>query len=156
MKANASKIDLGGGTNGYLVLVLTPVEYMHAHRTPCAKPVHPGTIVIIVGTTQHGINRLRVDHKETIRAFRELLGIKKALVKKIVVSVEGKYIDVLQSSVTNTITANVHTILEPLFQAYDYVTPEVLAENAVAVKNIQHITEEPLVMIYNAIEDLKL
>lgn len=46
-KVNATQVtsDLCGGTNGYLGLVLTPTEYIHIHRTPYAKPVHPGKLL---------------------------------------------------------------------------------------------------------------
>ena len=158
LKANTSQVtsDLGGGTNDHLGLVLTPVEYTHISALPYARPVHPGTLHIAAGTTQHETTRLREDHKDTIRVFREAIDVEKALTKQIVASVEGKYIGILRRPVTNTINADVPTILVHLFRNYGYVTPEVLAENTAAVKELQYSVKEPLVTVYNAIEDLKL
>ena len=57
---------------------------------------------------------------------------------------------------SNTINMDVTTILTHLCRNYGYVTPEVLAENMAAVKEMQYSVEEPLVTIYNSIEDHKL
>lgn len=158
MKANATQvtIDLDGGANGHLGLVLTPAECTHVCAFPYVKPVHPGTLNIAAGTTQHKATRLKEEHKDTIRIFRETMDVEKALIKQIVAAVEGKYIDNLRSPVTNKINVDVATILAHLFRNYGYVTPEVLAENTSAVKEMQYSVEEHLVTVYYAIEDLKL
>ena len=86
MKANAAQVtsDLGGGANGHIGLVLTPAEYLHVSALPYVKPVHPGTLHITVGTPQHETNRLREDHTDAIRLFRETIDVEKALIKQIV------------------------------------------------------------------------
>ena len=128
LKANAAQVtsDLGGGANGHLGLVLMPLEYTHVYAHPYVKPAHPGTLTIAAGTTQHEATRLREDHKDAIRVFREITDSEKVLIKQVVAVVEGKYIDNLRSPVTNTINVDVATILDHLFRNYGYVTPEVL------------------------------
>ena len=74
--------------------------------------------------------------------------------QKIVASVEQKYIDILRSSVTNTITADVPTILAHIFRVHGSITPELLAETANAVKDMHYSTTESLVTIFQVIEDL--
>lgn len=51
LKANASQVtsDLGGGANGHLGLVCTPIEYANISVIPYVQPVHPGLLVIPVG-----------------------------------------------------------------------------------------------------------
>ena len=68
-------------------------------------------------------------------------------------SVEPKYIDILRSLVINTITADIPTILIYLFWVYGSLT---LAETATAVKDMHYSTTEPLVTIFQEIEDLGL
>ena len=83
LKANATQVpsDLGGGANGHLGLVLTPPEYTLVDPTPYVRPIHPGTLIIPVGTTQHESQRLREAHKEEIRVHREAINVEKALLK---------------------------------------------------------------------------
>ena len=73
MKANAASVstDLGGGANGHLGLMLSPMEYANASLVPYVKPVHPGTLVIHPGTTQHESTRLQEAFKEELRQYRE-------------------------------------------------------------------------------------
>ena len=66
MKANAASLscDLGGGAHGHLGLMLSPPEYTNVSVTPYVRPVHPGTLVIPAGTSNHEATRLTHDHKE--------------------------------------------------------------------------------------------
>ena len=52
---NASSVpsDLGGGANGHLGLLLSPVDYNYVTAIAYVRPVHPGILVIPAGTTQH-------------------------------------------------------------------------------------------------------
>ena len=71
-------------------------------------------------------------------------------------SIEPKYLDILRNPITNTITADVSTILTHIFRYYGFITPEVLANNSKQVKDMQYTVAEPLVIVSNAVEELKL
>ena len=94
LKSNASSVttDLGGGANGHLGLVLTPTEYNAVSAIPCNRPTHPGTLNIAAGTALHETTRLRNDHNEAVRLFRETIDVEKALIKQIVAALEPKYL----------------------------------------------------------------
>ena len=83
LKSNACSVasDLGGGTLGHLGLLLTAAEYATTSAVPYVRPVHPGILTIPPGTAQHEAARLRAEHKELIRLFRETVDIEKAFVK---------------------------------------------------------------------------
>ena len=60
MKENATSVskDLGGSANGYIGLILIPIKYENASLIPYVKTVHPGTLDVHPGTTQHESTRL--------------------------------------------------------------------------------------------------
>ena len=138
LKVNASQVTSNSGcdTNGQIGLVLTTVEYTHVSALPYVKPVHPGTLHIAADTTQYEATRLREDLEDAARVFCETIDVENALTKQMVASVEDKYIDILRSPITNTINADVSTILTHLYRNYGHVTPEVIAENTAKVKDM--------------------
>ena len=73
LKSNASAVnsDLGGGQHGHLGLVLSAAEYQSISNTPYIRPVHPGLLNIPRGTPQHEAHRLKSEHKEKLKLFRE-------------------------------------------------------------------------------------
>ena len=85
MKANASSVqsDLGGGANGHLGLILTQLEYSSVSPVDYIRPIHPGAIVIPPGTTQHESTRLREEHKEVLRLYRESNLLEQSLIKQL-------------------------------------------------------------------------
>ena len=136
LKVNTSQVtsDLGGRSNGYLGLVLTPTRYTHVHTIPYVKSAHLGALHSASGTTNYKSTRLREEHKSSTELFIELVDVKKALIKKIMTTIETKYLDILRSLVTNTINIDVPTIFIYLFTSYSFVTPETLAEKSQEVK----------------------
>ena len=64
LQADTSKVtpDLGG-------VVLTPHKYSMISVVLYARPVHPGTLNIPAGTTQHKSMRLTLAHTEVIRVY---------------------------------------------------------------------------------------
>ena len=83
MKANESSVTsaLGGGANGHLGLMLTQPEYAFVSATNCVRPVHLGLLVILPEKFQRKSTRLRENHKEAIRLYREVIVIKQCLTK---------------------------------------------------------------------------
>ena len=82
LKANAGDVSttLGGGTLGYLGLLLSILEYAPVvPGTPFIRPPNPGPLVIPNGTTQHAATRMREDHAEVLRQHCECNDVKAAL-----------------------------------------------------------------------------
>ena len=75
LKANASRVtsDLGG--HGHLGLVLTPHGYAMILAVIYAQPVHPGPLVIPLGTTNHEAMRLTLANTEAIRIYRKTVDL---------------------------------------------------------------------------------
>ena len=157
LKANASQVtsDLGWGTNGHLGLVCTPIEYANVSVIPYVQPVHPGLLVIPVGAAQHAAARLRKDHKESLRQYRETVDVKKALTKHIVQANDPKYLNALRNRVTNTINDDVQAILNYFFRRYGIVEDDYLADRELKVRDMQYNLLDPLVTMYNEVEDLE-
>ena len=156
LKSNACTVtsDLGGGTHGHLGLVLTAAEYAAISATPYARPAHPGPLTIPAGTAQHEALRLRNEHKEQIRLFRETIDVEKALIKQVVAALESKYLESLRDTNSNSIIRPLSEVLTHLFNRYGRVDAESLTELEGKVKDKHYDVSEPIVTIFNEIEEL--
>ena len=85
MKANATSVatDLGGGANGHLGLMTTPIDYTNVSVIPYVRPVHPGALIIPLGTTQHESTRLRDNFKDELHQYSECTQVENALIKQL-------------------------------------------------------------------------
>ena len=54
--------------------------------------MHPGTLVIPPGATQHEASRLCNDYKDEIRLFHETIDVKNSLLEQLVATLEPKYL----------------------------------------------------------------
>ena len=93
VKANAGSVTthLGGGALGYLGFLLSPAEYNRvAPGTPFVRPPNPGALYILAGTAQHAATRMREDHAEQLRIYRECLDVEAALKKQVMEAIEDK------------------------------------------------------------------
>ena len=157
LKTNASTVssDLGGGANGHLGLVLTDVEYTFVSAIPYVKPVHPGQLVIPPATTNYVATSMKEDHKEAIRVFKEAINVEQALIKQLGHALPELYLKRFRNRHTNSITETIPNILTHLFTTYGKITPEELETVKDTLKGKVFNIEDPLVIMYNEIEDLK-
>jgi hypothetical protein len=81
LKANAQAVysNLSDGAHGHLALVISDAQYAVLTALPFVRPVHPGPLAIPAGTTAAMSTVLKETHQETIRLFREVQGVEKAL-----------------------------------------------------------------------------
>ena len=157
LKSNASSVttDLGGGANGHLGLVLTPAEYNAVSATAYNRPTHPGNLNIAAGTAQHEATRLRNEHKEAVRLFRETIDVEKALIKQVVAALEPKYLKSLRNANSNAITRPLHEVLDYLFTKYGVVNADTLMDIEDKVKTMEYSLSDPLIVMFNEIEELE-
>ena len=66
MKASTMSVstDLGGGVNGHLGWIVTPVGYINSSVIPYARPIHAGVLYNPLETTHHKSTQLRDEFKE--------------------------------------------------------------------------------------------
>ena len=156
LKANAGKVqcELGGGANGHLGLVLTDAEYALVAPTPYVRPVHPGPVVP-VGATQIQNTNLRAQYNEELRLFREANAVEEALVKQLSDALPPHYLKRYRNVHSNKISTPLRDILAELFTTYGAITEEQLTEKEMSLRaHIFDITQ-PLVELYNAVEELQ-
>ena len=157
LMANAASVtcELGGGLNGHLGLVLTPLEYTNVNVTPYNKPIHPGTLVIPGGNLpNYQRQEMRDDHKEAIRLAREADNVERALKKQLVKAIPEMYLQRFHNCLTNTFTDPLHVMLTYLFTTYGEITPEDLTSQKEKLETKVFDIEQPLILLFNEVEDL--
>ena len=156
LKANCQTVisDLGGGRHGLLGLLLSPAEYALLSNVAFLRPQHPGQLQIPAGTPQHEAIRLREEHRENIRIFRETLDVETVLIKQVVSAIDPDYLKELRDPVTDKINVTIAEVLDHLFATYGLVDSVTLDECETKVKNMFWTLSDPPVTIFNAIEDL--
>ena len=158
MKANAHSVarDLQGATHGHYGLVVDPREYAMVPGTIAyVRPVHPGPLIIPPGTTQILVTGLRADHKEDFRLFREANDVEQRIIKQIVQAIDPTYLKMLRDPNTNTITCNIPMIVEYLFMNYGLIKDSHLTEAEAKLRSFQYDLLDPLVKIFNEVEELQ-
>jgi len=115
--------------NGHLGLICTAAEYLNLNPTAYVQHVRPGPLVILaIEIALHAATRLRKNHKDRLRVFRETINVQKALTKQIIQAIEPKYFNALRNRTTNTISVDVQTIFAHIVCRYRTVEDDTLAE----------------------------
>ena len=156
LKANASSVpsNLGGGHLGHLGLVLPPHTYAMISDTPFVQPAHPGPLVIPPGTTGPMATVLREQHQESVRLFREVTGVEKALKQQIIKAIEQQWLLAITDRNSQSLTGTVAQILEFLFETYGYVSTTMLEKKADSFREFDYHPRQPVDLVFNTVEDL--
>ena len=156
LKANCQTVisDLDGGRHGLLGLLLSPEEYALLSNVPFHRPQHPGQLQIPAGTPQREAIRLREEHRENIRIFRETLDVETVLTKQVVNAIAPEYLKELRDPFTDKIDVTIFEVLTHLFDTYGLVDSVTLDECETKVKTMFWTLSDPPVTIFNAIEAL--
>ena len=93
-------------------------------------------------------------HRAKIRVFREVIDLQQEITKQIVKDIDPINIKMLDSRDTNTIQTDLPKVLAYMFTIYVTIEPEVLRERELKVCEIVYDIMNPLVTIYNKIEEL--
>ena len=157
LKANAQSVysPLGGGQHGHLGLVVNPFQYTSVSNIPFITPPNPRQYVIIPNEATH-IAQARLEQHQTVtKLFREVTGVKKALLQQIVQTVDDSYLKSLRHPLNNTLNhLTIYEILNHLFRTYGQISPTQLASMEEQVKQMPFDPTTPVDDIYSAIDKL--
>ena len=95
------------------------------------------------------------DHQETVRLFREVDNVDKALNKKFSNALLDLYLKRFRNRQMNTLHNTIPDILQYLFATYGDLTPEELSATAKSLKTKVFDITHPLIIMYNKVYDLE-
>lgn len=156
IKANAFSIHstLGGGNHGHLGMVLTPVAYARHSAAAWVQPVHPGTLNIPNGTSQHQTNHLRDLFNEQMTHFTIADSVKNIINSQIKNAIDDDYIAPEIDSVTGTIIHDIPTTMANLFTEYGQVKTSLIDTKLAEIKSKSYDPAIPLASTFKRIEEL--
>ena len=97
---------------------------------------------------------LREQHKEDIHLFKEVKGVEKALIQKIVKTVRPEYLNALRNRNTTSITGTVYNIIDHLSTTYGRVTAQMFDAKEEEVRKMTYNPTRPIDNICTALDDL--
>ena len=156
LKTNATKVqcDLGGGSHGHLGLLLSAADYQKVTTEVYIRPTHPGEFS--PGSKKQVAATMDLDkHKEKIRLYREMNAVEQALLKQLSEALPPLYLKQYRDTHSNKISTPIRDILEDLMQTYGAISAEELEEREQTLKARVFDITQPLVTLYNAVEDLQ-
>jgi hypothetical protein len=141
LKINAATIPTlrGGGTHGYLAIVVSDAIYAQISQVAFVLPTNPGAHPAIpqapppTASTQNEMVRI---HAERLREFREYSTLQLALRRTLVAAIDGIYLRSLRDPHIGYGNQTVRTILAFLFTAYGQITATDLAHNATKLHQV--------------------
>ena len=156
LKANASSVysNLGGGTHGHLFLVISPTQCNLLSNDAFIRQLHLGPLTIPNGTTAAMSVVIKDQHNEQLRLFKEVNGVEKALISKIVSAINAEFLTALRNRAINAIPGPVHLVLDYLKDTYGKVTPQLLDKKETLLRAINYTPASPIDTIFTTVEDL--
>ena len=132
LKANAASIPttLGGGTHGYLGLILSPAAYATIAATQFIEPIYPGQHPNVpAGTSAANTSTIVRRHTEDLRQWREFKNVNTALKNQLLSALDDIYIRALKDHHVGYMNQSIRAILQHLFDNYGNITPLELEDN---------------------------
>ena len=153
VKANAMAVHstLGGGAHGHLGLVLSNAQYANLSPTPFVRPVFPAPLVIPTGTTAVAANAIERNYKESLRLFREVMGVENALKQQLIKAVDSSFLEAIRDPVTYVLEGTIADNLTFLMTTYGRVTPEMLNDENDKITTTIYNPALPIDVIFNKI-----
>ena len=103
-----------------------PTQFNLLANAAFIRPLHSGPLTIPDGTTSAMSVVVKDQYNEQLRLFREVNGVKKALISQIVSAINAEFLTELRNRATNAIPGPVHLFLDYLKDTYGKVTPQLL------------------------------
>lgn len=157
VKANASAIHstLGGGANGHLGLVVTPVAYARVSGTPWVQPAHPGDIAVVPpGTSSHVAAHLRDTHAKHLHHFNLADSVTKIISAQIKNAIDEDYIAAEINDNSGQFINSIPDTISNLFSEYGSIKPEYIDEKMTAFKSKHYDPAIPLASTFKKLEDI--
>ena len=132
LKANENIIPttLGGGTHGYLGLILSPAAYATIAATQFIEPIYPGQHPNVpAGTSAANTSTIVRRHTEDLRQWHEFKNVNTALKNQLLSALDDIYIRALKDRHVGYMNQSIRAILQHLFDNYGNITPLELEDN---------------------------
>ena len=156
IKANASSVpsSLGGGAHGHLGLVVPPAQYALLSNFPYVRPRQPPPFFIPPGADPQMAQMLRDNHIESLRIFREYLGVENTLKQQVVAAIDPAWLQAMRNPISNSITMPILEVIQYLFQVFGRITPDLLHEKEVAISTMVYDLLTPIDTVFTAVQEL--
>ena len=153
VKANAMAVHstIGGGAHGHLGLVLSAAQYANISPTPFVRPAFPAPLVIPAGTTAVAAKTLEREYNESLRLFREVMGVENSLKQQLIKAVDSSFLEAIRDPVTYVLEGTIAANLTFLMTTYGRVTPEMLNDEHDEVTATIYNPSLPIDIIFNKI-----
>lgn len=132
LKGNAASVPStrGGGSHGYLGLILSPAAYATIDPTPFDAPNFPGAQPDIpAGATVAVRDTIIRQHTEELREWREYINLHEAIKQQLLAAFDPIYFRALRNRHVGFANRTIREMLEFLFTNYGYITPMDLKTN---------------------------
>ena len=134
LKANAASIPttLGGGTHGYLGLILSPAAYATIADPQFIEPIYPGqhpNVSAGASAANTSTSTIVRRHTEDLRQWREFKNVNTALKNQLLSALDDIYIRALKDRHVGYMNQSIRSILQHLFDNYGNITPLELEDN---------------------------
>ena len=143
----------GGGANGHLGLVLSPVGYQLISLTPFIRPVDPGDFQIPPNLTIDQITLLRETHKERRTKYEKISTVETALKTFLVEAINEDYLLEVRNPITMKLKSTIPVIIECLFGAYGKLTNKELIKKQNALTIFVYDPTSPIDTIFRLAQE---
>ena len=89
IKSNAMAVhsNIGGGKQGYLMLVVSLTAYALLTNINFFRQAYKGKVITPIAATRHAQEELKLQYDKNLRVFHEKQGVERALIKQLVLAV---------------------------------------------------------------------
>ena len=152
--ARAVPSTRGGGTNGYLGLLMPATKYSARAgvRFPWYNVSHPGNLPVHEDdATSASITALDRKYDAQLREYNELTKVKQALKTQLLEAIEPTYLRILSDEEFGFADVSPAFILEHLRTNYSDIEPEELELNRMSLKATYNV-DEPMELLWEKVQ----
>lgn len=132
LKGNAASVPStrGGGSHGYLGIIISPAAYATIDATPFDIPDFPGAQPAVQVGANAAVRETTIrEHSEEIREWREYTYLHEALKQQLLAAFDPIYFRALRNRHVGFANRTIREIIEFLFTNYGNITPMDLKAN---------------------------
>ena len=129
MRARVEKVDVLGWNKS---------------NTTFVRQFHPGNISIPIAATLHAQEELKLQYDRNLRVFHKTRGVERALIQKLVLDVEAKYITAMRNRTTGQFTGTLFILIHYLIVTYRKTSPRQRIKLEHKIKLMQYDLQAPI------------